>query len=239
MRQALEGEGRNDSQNPILQSFYAAIPVMLGYVATGIPCGLLEQAIGLNVWMALVVGVTFYSGVGQFMICNLALAGFSPVDIVVSTGFANSRQMLYSAALSKHFCNTSRLFSFIFAATVTDESFGISTQRFAQNRWDPQRALYLNLFCMSSWTAATVIGVAVGDVISIPQSIAAFSMTCIFVFMISMQPRTSANVVAIIASAATMIVLKSPGITGPAILISACVGVAAGLVVKRRQRGRS
>lgn len=225
----------SDQRHFLLDALYAAIPIMFGYAATGIACGILEQAIGLTVWMALVVSATFYSGVGQFMICNMALAGFPLVDIVTSTGFANSRQMLYSASLSKYFAHTSKAFTFFYAATVTDESFGISTQRFEQHRWDPTRALLLNLFCLSAWTLSNVVGVVIGNVISIPQAIAAFSMTCIFVFMISMQPRTTENLWAILASACAMILLKIMHITGPAVLISACIGVAVGLAIKKKQ----
>ncbi len=227
----------NEEKHPksaAIQAFSAGLPIMLGYIATGIPCGLLEQAIGLNMWMAFVVSATFYSGVGQFMICNMVLAGFPPVSVITSTAFASSRQMLYSAALSKYFAHTPKLFTFFYSATVTDESFGLSVQRFEQKRWDPTRALYLNLFCMASWTLATVLGVAVGNLITFPQAVASFAMTCIFIFMLCMQRRTRANFAAIASAAVTMIVLKSFGITAPAVLVSTCVGVAVGLLVFKK-----
>ena len=36
------------SGDHIRQSFSAALPIMLGYVAIGIPCGILSASIGMN-----------------------------------------------------------------------------------------------------------------------------------------------------------------------------------------------
>ena len=52
-----------------------ALPVMAGYVAIGIPSGILEAEVGIAPWMALFLSATFYTGAGQFMLSNLWLAG--------------------------------------------------------------------------------------------------------------------------------------------------------------------
>ena len=61
---------RSDIQ-PAVQ---AAIPIMLGYVAIGIPCGILEDSIGMNALQVFFLSCMFYSGAGQFMIPNMWLA---------------------------------------------------------------------------------------------------------------------------------------------------------------------
>ena len=65
---------RSDIQ-PAVQ---AAIPIMLGYVAIGIPCGILSNSIGMNALQVFLLSALFYSGAGQFMIPNMWLAGSSP-----------------------------------------------------------------------------------------------------------------------------------------------------------------
>ena len=56
------------SGDHIRQSLSAALPIMLGYVAIGIPCGILCASIGLNALQVFLLSALFYSGAGQFMI---------------------------------------------------------------------------------------------------------------------------------------------------------------------------
>ena len=50
-------------------------PVMLTYVAIGAPCGMIMAQTGMEPWMVFALSSTFVTGSGQFMICNLWLAG--------------------------------------------------------------------------------------------------------------------------------------------------------------------
>ena len=67
---------------------------MLGYVAIGIPCGILSASIGLNALQVFLMCALFYSGAGQFMIPNMWLAGSPIASIIASVSFVNTRQML-------------------------------------------------------------------------------------------------------------------------------------------------
>ena len=66
------------SGDHIRQSFSAALPIMLGYVAIGIPCGILSASIGMNELQVFLLSAVFYSGAGQFMIPNMWLGGRPP-----------------------------------------------------------------------------------------------------------------------------------------------------------------
>ena len=63
------------SGDHIRQSFSAALPIMLGYVAIGIPCGILGASIGMNELQVFLLSAVFYSGAGQFMIYLLYTSG--------------------------------------------------------------------------------------------------------------------------------------------------------------------
>ena len=57
--------------------------------------------------------------------------------------------MLYSAAFSPYFSNVSKPLAFFFSATVTDESFGVSLDKFVTDKvWTPKRALLVNLMAL-------------------------------------------------------------------------------------------
>ena len=214
------------SREHIKEAFQAAVPVMLGYVAIGIPCGILCNSIGLGVIQVLLLSVLFYSGAGQFMIPNMYLAASPLASVIASVSLVNTRQMLYAASFAPECKGVSKRLAFFFAATVTDESYGVSTAKFEEGGWSVDRALMVNLFSQSSWTISNVIGVLIGAAVSIPLNIASFAMTSIFICLLVTQKMTSANVVAIVLSMLGVYVCKAAGLAGPAILVGALVGVA-------------
>ena len=221
------------SRDHIRQSFQAALPIMLGYVAIGLPCGILSNSIGMNALQVFLMSALFYSGAGQFMIPNMWLAG-SPVGaIIASVSLVNTRQMLYSAAFAPACRNAKKRLSFLFAATVTDESYGVNAAKFAEGNWSVGQAALVNLFSQSSWTAACVVGALVGNAIGVPLAIAAFAMTSIFICLLVTQRWNPATVVAAAVAMVGVFVCKAVGLTGPAILVGALAGVAAALAFSR------
>lgn len=213
------------SKEHIKDAFHAAVPIMLGYVAIGVPCGILCNSIGLSALQVFLLSALFYSGAGQFMIPNMYLAGSPLASIIASVSLVNTRQMLYSASFAPECQGVSKRLAFFFAATVTDESYGVSTAKFEEGGWSVDRALFVNLFSQSSWALSNVAGVFVGSAIDIPLNIAAFAMTSIFICLLVTQKMTSANIIAIICAMVGVYVCKAIGLTGPAILVGAVFGV--------------
>ena len=226
------------TRSNITSAFHEALPIILGYVAIGIPCGILSASIGMNALQVLLMGVLFYSGAGQFMIPNMWLAG-SPIGaIIASVSLVNTRQMLYSASFAPWCANAPKRLSFLFAATVTDESFGVNMNKFLAGGWTVRESTLVNLMSQTSWTLSCVLGVLVGNAIGIPLSIAAFAMTSIFICLLATQKISAANIVAAVFAMVGVFVCKCVGLAGPAILIGAIVGVACAIVFSRVKEGR-
>lgn len=226
----------------IRQSFDAAVPIMLGYVAIGIPCGILCASIGLDALQVFLLSALFYSGAGQFMVPNMYLAGAPLASIIASVSLVNTRQVLYSASFAPECEGASKRLSFLFAATVTDESYGVSIAKFKEGDWSVGRALGVNLFSQSSWALSNVAGVLIGGIVDIPLQIAAFAMTSIFICLLFTQRLTSANVVAAASAAVGVFACKLLGLGGAAILVGAALGVAVAIPVSsyaaRRHAGK-
>lgn len=211
-------------------AFAAAVPIMAGYVGIGIPCGIMESQIGMNALMAFVMSATLYSGAGQFMIPSMWLANNPLVSIIGSVSFVNTRQMLYSAAFAPYFENVRKGLTFLFSATVTDESFGVNMSKFQEGSWSAEQATMVNLLSMSSWALSNAIGVVVGDALNIPTAIAAFAMTSIFICLLSSQEATSTNLLVIAVAMVAVFLFKTIGLGGAAILFGALAGVCAGMI---------
>ena len=218
------------SREHIRQSFSAALPIMLGYVAIGIPCGILSASIGLDALQVFLFSALFYSGAGQFMIPNMFLAGSSIASIVASVSLVNTRQMLYGASLSRYCESASKRLAFLFGATVTDESFGVNLSRFENGGWDVKRATVVNLCSQSSWAFACVMGALIGNLVSVPTAIASFAMTSIFICLLCMQKITTTNLITVGVAVLGVLLCKLTGLSGPAILLGALAGMFAGYI---------
>ena len=220
----------------VKDAFLAAYPIMLGYVAIGIPCGILCDSIGLGALQVFILSALFYSGAGQFMIPNMQLAGSPLASIIASVSLVNTRQMLYSASLAPECAHAGKLLSFFFAATVTDESYGVNVQRFSEGGWSVAKATLVNVFSMSSWAVSNAVGALVGSAIGIPLAIASFAMTSIFVCLLVTQRAMVENIVAAGVAVLGVFLCKCAGLTGPAILVGAVAGVVAAMVASWARR---
>ena len=215
--------------------FNAAFPVMIGYVFLGIPCGILAQQIGLDPLQVFLLSMLFYSGAGQYMIPNMWLAGSPALAIIASVTLVNTRQLLYGASLSRFCHETPKPLSFLFGATVTDESFAVNLGRFSSGEWRVSQATAVNLLCETTWALANTLGVVLGSLLTVPTALASFAMTSIFLCLLFSQKATKSNIAAALVAVLGVFVCKCVGLSGPAILVGALAGVAAGMIVSRKE----
>lgn len=222
------------NSHTVKEALRLAAPIMIGYIFLGIPCGILGQQIGLDALQVFLLSALFYSGAGQYMIPNMWLAGSPMLAIVASVLLVNSRQLLYGASLSR-FCNDSKkALSFLYGATVTDESFAVNLARFELGNWSVKGATLVNIFSQSCWALANVLGVVLGNLLTVPTALASFAMTSIFLCLLFSQKGTAGNIAAALAAVFGVFLCKLIGLSGPAILIGALLGVVAGLIVSKK-----
>jgi 4-azaleucine resistance transporter AzlC len=221
----------------IVEALKAAFPIMMGYVGIGLPCGIMEQQIGLDPFQCFIVCFAFYSGAGQFMIPGMWLAGAPMATIIASVSAVNTRQILYSASLSKYCEGEGRLLSFLYAGSVTDETFGINVARFEAGGWKVSQALLVNAFSCTAWAVANAVGALLGEMVNIPVAVGSFAMTAIFICLLCGQKFSKVNTLVVCVTFAGVIVCKLVGLSGVAIILGAIAGIAAGLLYLRRGGG--
>jgi len=217
----------------VADAFKAALPIMLGYVFLGLPCGILSQQIGLSPLQVFLLCALFYSGAGQYMIPNMWLAQSPLFAIIASVTLVNTRQLLYATSLSRFTEDVSRAKAFLFGATVTDESFGVNLTKLELGNWSVRSATLVNIFSQSSWTISCVVGAILGAVLNVPTALASFAMTAIFLCLLWTQQPTLGNIAAAVAAALGVVICKFIGLAGPAIFLGAILGVVAGMVIAR------
>lgn len=208
-----------------------AWPVMLSYVAVGMPCGVLAAKAGMTPFMAGVLSATYLSGGGQFMISNLWMSGTPIPSLLASVAAISTRFALYSASLAPHLKRFGKRESLAITCCFSEEAYGITLSKLAEGpSWTARHALALNLTLLLTWTVSVVAGALIGCAVDIPTALASFAMTSLFIYLLWSQPHTASNGIAAAAAAITIAFCKWNGLTGAAVPIAALVGVAAGLV---------
>ncbi|GAB2022603.1 AzlC family ABC transporter permease [Pseudolactococcus yaeyamensis] len=148
----------------------SAVPVSLGYISIGAAFGIVAIAQGFNIWQVLCLSVLLYAGAGQFIIVAM-LATQTPVLIITLTIFlVNFRMFLQSLTATQIFPNQSLKSGIAMGSLITDESFGVLVLEHAKST--PITAIWMqgvNVMSYLTWILSTVIGAAVGNLISNPE----------------------------------------------------------------------
>ena len=199
----------------VLRIFKTVWPVMLTYVAIGAPCGMIMGQTGMEPWMVFALSSTFVTGSGQFMICNLWLAGVPAASIVASV-----------AAITSHLTGASKSQTLAVAATLTEEAYGISLAKLVEGEdWGPRESFVLNVILIATWGVSCTTGAIVGAVVDVPTAIAAFVCTSLFICLLFSQRLSRGNVVAAVSGAVSVAVCKFLGLVNIAVPASVVVGI--------------
>lgn len=209
-----------------------AWPIMLSYIPLGLACGVLASKCGINPLMGFLMSVTLITGSGQFVISNLWLAGLPAFSIVASVAAVSLRFALYSASLSPHLKKASKRMSLALSYTLIEEAYGVTLSKLSEGEksWTLRNALALNIVTILTWAVSVSAGSAIGAVLDIPTALAGFVMTALFVCLASSQLTSRGNVVAAVAAAVSVVVLKLAGLANVAVPFAAVIGVAAAFV---------
>ena len=224
------------NQNEVIGGDYStvvrvALPVCLGYWALGFACGMLAAKAGLLPVQVFLLSVLLYAGGAQFMVANLLMSGIPALAIASSIVLMNARHMLYGSALAQYFIGKRKTDIVLFGLELTDESFGVNQNRFQQGNWPVKKARAVNTLSHLCWILANMVGVYVGCLVSLPLNVIAFSMTSMFICLLSMQSHNARTICAALTAAAVVIACKLLGLSWVGILLGSLCGIGAGLLV--------
>ncbi len=155
------------------QSAFAAarqtLPIVLGYVTVGFAYGVLAQKVGISFVNTILMSVIVYAGSAQLIAVGLIGSSLAPVSIIATTFIVNLRHLLMSAALSPGLKSWSKLEIAAFTAQITDESFALHSQRFAEAKPNtPARkrdCFVVNVIAHCGWIAGSWLGFSAGTLI--------------------------------------------------------------------------
>ncbi len=167
------------------------IPVFFGYLAIGIPFGLMVVNAGYPWWLAPLMSLLMYAGAGQYVAIGLFAAGAPLSAMLITTLLVNIRHIFYGLSLITPFKGTGAWKPYLVFA-LTDETYALMTG--CQVPQGVKPGTFYGLIAVldqAYWILGTVIGAAAGSLIPFSFDGVDFALTALFVVLLLDQLRKS------------------------------------------------
>ncbi len=225
--------GDGSSWTPVLrQTFPITLPVLFGYVAIGIPFGLMLVKAGYPWWLSPIMSVVMYAGAGQYIAIGLFAAGAPLPAMAVTMLMVNIRHIVYGLSLIQQFKTVGKWKPYL-VFSLTDETYALLTGVKVPEGLDPGR-FYGSIALMDQlyWIVGSVIGALAGTLIPFSFKGVDFALTALFaVLLIDQIRRTRDAIPAVIGAACALVALV---VVGPGrMLLAALAGAIALLALIR------
>jgi 4-azaleucine resistance transporter AzlC len=243
--QAGSGEGRK-APTPWTEFFSGvrgALPILIGVLPFGLIYGVLAIDAGIAPGAAQAMSAVVFAGSAQFIAAQLVGAGTPATVIILTIAVVNLRHALYSASVAPHFRPLSRLWKWVLAYLLTDETYAVSITHVQQNvstATEPSRQrghrhwffLGAGLAMWGTWQLSTAAGIFVGA--QVPESWPldfALAVTFIALIVPNLQDRASTGA-ALVAGLTALLAFSMPYQLG--LITAAIVGISVGLWIEAR-----
>ncbi|MCR4840569.1 MAG: AzlC family ABC transporter permease [Lachnospiraceae bacterium] len=154
----------SDRRRWALKGLKDGIPIMMGYIAVGFTLGLAARKAGITVLQSGVMSTGMVASAGEYAAILLIGSSAGILEMILTTVIINLRYFLMSCSLSQKLDEKEPFWKrFLTAYCVTDELFGISSA--VRGKLNPVYTWCAALVSVFGWTAGTMLGVAVGNIL--------------------------------------------------------------------------
>ncbi|MCD1655364.1 AzlC family ABC transporter permease [Treponema zuelzerae] len=226
----------NSSSSVIKAAFPVTIPVLFGYIAIGIPFGLMLVKAGYPWWLAPIMSVLMYAGAGQYIAIGLFAANAPLAGMLVTMLMVNIRHIVYGLSLIEKFRGVGKWKAYL-VFSLTDETYAILTGVKAPDNIKPG-SFYgtIALLDQSYWILGSVVGALAGELIPFSFAGIDFALTALFVVLLMDQlTRTRDMLPAAIGLLCAVAALALFG-PGQMLIAALCGGLAILILVRGRQK---
>jgi 4-azaleucine resistance transporter AzlC len=225
---------RKSFHTTVKTAFPVTIPVLFGYLAIGIPFGLMLVKAGYPWWLAPIMSACMYAGAGQYIAIGLFAAGAPLIGMLVTILMVNIRHIVYGLSLIGKFRTVGKWKPYLIFA-LTDETYALLTGvKVPENVKDGNFYGAIALLDQSYWIIGSVIGALAGKFI--PYSFAGidFALTALFAVLLLDQLRASKDILPVIIGLACAIAALI--LAGPSNMLIAALAAALAVLILVRGR---
>lgn len=206
---------RSPGTVPFLRSvFPVTVPVLFGYVAIGIPFGLMLVKAGFPWWLSPVMSIFMYAGAGQYVAVGLFAAQVPLPAMAATMLMVNIRHIVYGLSLMEQFKTAGRWKPYLIFS-LTDETYALLTGVTLPPSVNPG-SFYGTVALLNQlyWITGSLIGSLAGSIIPFSFAGVEFALTALFTVLLMDQLHRGGNTIPAIiggVSAVAALLIVGPG----------------------------
>ena len=160
-----------------------SMPVLFGYVTLGLGYGLYMHNLGFSFWYPTLMALTIYGGSVEFVIANMLVQHFNPLNVLLITLVVGFRQSFYALSMLKQYRHAGwRKWLLIFG--LTDETFVINHYtKVPQEMSQVKVNTWITVLDWGYWVLGAFLGGFLGSVFQLQVKGLDFVMTALFIVL--------------------------------------------------------
>jgi len=169
-------------------AFSKTLPIMAGYIFLGISFGVLAISLSISPLITIMMSLIIYSGATQFAALNLLIAPFDPVGSLLLSLMVSARHIFYGITMLPVYGQMTGWKKFYSIFGLTDETFSLNVAIKVPKEADKNWFYFLTSFLNQSyWVIGTLLGVLLGEVITLDTTGIEFILVAMFVAIFTEQ----------------------------------------------------
>jgi len=215
------------NKSDLKKAFVASIPVMTGYISLGIGFGILLESKGYGPAWALLMSFAVYAGSLQYVLVDMMAGGVSLLTTALTSLMVNARHLFYGISVIDKYKGAGWKKPYMIFG-LTDETYSLVFSDEAAKGVKDKHGFYFVLTLMNQcyWIAGSVIGGAVGTLITFDTTGIDFALTALFVTIFVDQWRSTKNhgpaIIGVGSSVICLLIFGSGNFLIPAMICITC-----------------
>lgn len=202
----------------VRKAFVDTLPIMAGYIVLGIGFGVLLKSAGYGLVWALAMSIFIYAGSMQYAMVGLVTGGASWLTVAITTFLVNARHLFYGMSMLEKYKGTGIKKPYLIFG-LTDETYSLV----CNSEEDSNYFFLVSLFDQIYWITGSVIGSVLGAIIPFNTDGIDFSLTALFVVVVTDQWLKTKNhipaIIGIVASVVCLILCGSSSFLIPSMIV--------------------
>lgn len=221
---AASAQRRNKITSALRAAFPYTVPILAGFLLTGITCGVFATSLGLPWWAPTLMSIAVFAGSAEFVTASLIAGAASPINAFITIFIVNARHLFYGLSMLERFRGDGKKRLYTIYA-MCDETFSLNYATVPPDGVDRGWFMFfIALLNQIYWVAGCTLGGVAGGMLPLAEVKGiSFAMTALFVVIFLdqwLKDRSHAGaVIGLIATAAALVVLGPGNFMMPALVL--------------------
>ena len=161
-------------------AFHTSLPIMAGYGFLGLTYGIYMHELGFSFVYPMLLAITVYAGSAEFLLGNMLLGSFQPVQTFIMVLMVNARHLFYGLSMLDRYKGLGwKKFFLVFG--MSDETFALtSTSRVPEGIDSGWYLLFITWLDETYWVLGATTGGLVGPFLTLDLHGLDFVLTAMF-----------------------------------------------------------